>query len=142
MGDSMTERISPVSSLNGSVRVPGYKSVSHRYGMLASIAEGTSVLRNYSSGADCESTLGCMRSLGVRIDKDGSDVTVHGVGLDGLRASAEALDAGNSGSTIRMLSGILAAQPFTTTICGDESLSRRPMGRVIDPLTKMGARID
>lgn len=138
----MIERISPASTLDGSIRVPGDKSISHRYGMLASIAEGKSILRNYSSGADCQSTLGCMRALGVRIEKDGGDVTIEGVGLDGLKGCGEALDAGNSGSTIRMLSGILSAQPFETTIGGDESLSRRPMGRIIAPLTEMGARIE
>jgi 3-phosphoshikimate 1-carboxyvinyltransferase len=110
--------------------------------MLASIAEGTSRIRNYSSGADCASTLGAMRSLGVSIERNGAEVVVHGAGLDGLKAPAETLDAGNSGSTIRMLSGILAGQPFTSTIAGDESLSRRPMGRIITPLEAMGARIE
>src|SRR6185436_14025727 len=120
----MIETIHPVSVVEGYVRLPGDKSISHRYGMLASIAEGTSVIANYSSGADCQSTLECMRSMGVQIAKDGSQVTIEGVGLDGLKAPAEALDAGNSGSTIRMLSGILAAQPFVSVIGGDESLSR------------------
>lgn len=110
--------------------------------MLASIAEGVSTIRNYSSGADCQSTLSCMRSLGVKIEKDDSNVTIHGVGIDGLTAPANALDAGNSGSTIRMLSGILAGQKFDSTLIGDESLTRRPMGRVITPLTEMGARIE
>lgn len=138
----MVETIHPVRSLNGAIRLPGDKSVSHRYGMLASIAEGTSRIRNYSSGADCASTLGAMRSLGVSIERNGAEVVVHGAGLDGLKAPAETLDAGNSGSTIRMLSGILAGQPFTSTIAGDESLSRRPMGRIITPLEAMGARIE
>jgi 3-phosphoshikimate 1-carboxyvinyltransferase len=138
----MVEKIHPVRSLNGAIRLPGDKSVSHRYGMLASIAEGTSRIRNYSSGADCASTLGAMRSLGVSIERNGAEVVVHGVGLDGLKAPSDTLDAGNSGSTIRMLSGILAGQPFTATIAGDESLSRRPMGRIIAPLEAMGARIE
>lgn len=138
----MVEIISPAAALEGSLRLPGDKSISHRYGMLSALAEGTSVLHNYSSGADCQSTLACMRALGVAVEKSGSQVTVQGVGLDGLRAPEGSLDAGNSGSTIRMLSGILAAQPFLTRIGGDESLSQRPMGRIIAPLEQMGARIE
>ncbi len=138
----MVEIIHPVNSVEGSVRLPGDKSVSHRYGMLASLAEGPSKIHNYSLGADCQSTLACMRSLGVSIDSDGTEVVIHGVGLDGLRAFEGTLDAGNSGSTIRMLSGILAAQPFVTRIAGDESLSRRPMARIMTPLAQMGARIE
>src|SRR6185295_17008741 len=129
----MVEIIHPVNSVEGSLRLPGDKSVSHRYGMLASLAEGPSKIHNYSLGADCQSTLACMRSLGVSIDSDGTEVVIHGVGLDGLRAFDGTLDAGNSGSTIRMLSGILAAQPFVTRIAGDESLSRRPMARIMTP---------
>jgi 3-phosphoshikimate 1-carboxyvinyltransferase len=110
--------------------------------MIASIAEGDSRVSNYSTGADCHSTLGCMRALGVEIEGAGTDLTIHGRGLDGLRAPAADLDAGNSGSTIRMLSGILAGQPFASRIFGDESLSRRPMQRVITPLAQMGARVE
>src|SRR5674476_692892 len=125
-----TETIHPARNpLQGNVRLPGDKSISHRYGMLAAIAEGTSIIHNYSSGADCHSTLGCLRSLGVEIIEDGRDVTVRGRGLRGLVEYGGQLDAGNSGSTIRMLSGILAGQPFTTRIGGDESLSKRPMQR-------------
>jgi 3-phosphoshikimate 1-carboxyvinyltransferase len=138
----MIETIHPVSALRGTVRLPGDKSISHRYGMLASIAEGTSVISNYSSGADCHSTLGCMQAMGARIEKNGAEITIHGVGREGLNAPATMLDAGNSGSTIRMLSGILAAQPFVSTIGGDESLSKRPMGRIMKPLAEMGATID
>jgi 3-phosphoshikimate 1-carboxyvinyltransferase len=138
----MIETIHPVSALQGSIRLPGDKSISHRYGMLTSIAEGTSVIGNYSSGADCQSTLACMRAMGVSITKDGTQVIVEGVGLDGLKAAPGELDAGNSGSTIRMLSGILAAQPFTSRIGGDESLSRRPMARIMKPLEQMGAKIE
>jgi 3-phosphoshikimate 1-carboxyvinyltransferase len=127
--------------LEGSVRLPGDKSISHRYGMLAAIAGGASVIHNYSSGADCHSTLGCLRSLGVEITEDGRDVTVHGRGLRGLVEYAGQLDAGNSGSTIRMLSGILAGQSFTTRIGGDESLSKRPMQRIMGPLAQMGASL-
>jgi 3-phosphoshikimate 1-carboxyvinyltransferase len=109
--------------------------------MISSIAEGDSRILNYSTGADCHSTLGCMRALGIEITGEGTEFVVHGKGLDGLRAPARDLDAGNSGSTIRMLSGILAAQPFTTRIFGDESLSRRPMQRIMKPLAQMGAEI-
>jgi len=137
----MQHRIQPASGLEGSVRLPGDKSISHRYAMIASVAEGVSRIENYSSGADCQSTLACMRALGVEIEKQDRTVLIHGRGLDGLRAPAETLDAGNSGSTIRMLSGMLAAQPFTTTITGDESLSARPMERIMKPLTLMGATL-
>ena len=139
MPDTVT--IQPARSLSGSITLPGDKSISHRYGMLASIAEGVSKIQNFSTGADCHSTLGCMRAMGVPIEENGTEVTIHGVGLDGLRAPTAELDAGNSGSTIRMLSGILGAQPFTSRIGGDESLSKRPMGRIMDPLAKMGVTI-
>ena len=137
----MPQRISPAQSLSGSIALPGDKSISHRYAMIASIAEGDSRIRSYSTGADCHSTLDAMRALGVPVEESGTEVTIRGRGLDGLRVPAEDLDAGNSGSTIRMLSGILAAQPFATRIGGDESLSRRPMARIIEPLSRMGASI-
>ncbi|MBV8731573.1 MAG: 3-phosphoshikimate 1-carboxyvinyltransferase, partial [Acidobacteriia bacterium] len=137
----MQQRLQPASSLEGSIALPGDKSISHRYAMIASLAEGVTRIANYSTGADCHSTLGCMRALGVEIEAQGDQVTIHGQGLDGLRAPKADLDAGNSGSTIRMLSGILAAQPFRSRIGGDESLSRRPMQRIITPLAEMGARI-
>ena len=127
--------------LEGTVRLPGDKSISHRYAMLAAIAEGTSKIANYSSGADCHSTLGCLRSLGVEISEDGRDVTIAGRGLRGLQPFDGQLDAGNSGSTIRMLSGILAGHPFRTRIGGDESLSKRPMARIMGPLAQMGAKL-
>ncbi len=136
----MQEIVTPARSIQGVVTLPGDKSISHRYGMLAGIAEGRSVIANYSTGADCQSTLACMQALGAKVERqpDGI-VTVEG---GALRQPAADLDAGNSGSTIRMLSGILAGQPFTTRIGGDESLSNRPMGRIIDPLTRMGASIE
>ena len=109
--------------------------------MLAAIAAGRSVLHNYSTGADCASTLGCLRALGIEVERNGNDVSIAGRGLDGLRAPSATLDAGNSGSTIRMLSGILAAQEFTSCIAGDESLSRRPMERIMRPLEAMGGSI-
>ena len=114
--------------------------------MLTSIAEGESKVYNYSTGADCQSTLACMQALGVQhefAEEDGRRIlVVHGKGMHGLQAANGGLDAGNSGSTIRMLSGILAAQPFTTHIAGDESIAKRPMRRIIGPLTQMGARIE
>ncbi|MFN0170128.1 MAG: 3-phosphoshikimate 1-carboxyvinyltransferase [Bryobacteraceae bacterium] len=137
----MLQRISPPKRLFGTVRLPGDKSISHRYAMLASIAEGESKITNYSTGADCHSTLGCMRALGVPIEENGTEMTIQGRGLDGLEAPSADLDAGNSGSTIRMLSGILAAQRFSSRIFGDESLSRRPMDRIMKPLAQMGADI-
>jgi 3-phosphoshikimate 1-carboxyvinyltransferase len=138
---SNTVTIQPVRTLSGSITLPGDKSISHRYGMIASIAEGVSKIQNFSTGADCHSTLGAMSAMGVKIEENGTEVTIHGVGLNGLQAAAGDLDAGNSGSTIRMLSGILAAQPFTSRIAGDESLSKRPMERIMQPLAQMGARI-
>jgi 3-phosphoshikimate 1-carboxyvinyltransferase len=137
----MQTRISPPSPLRGSIVLPGDKSISHRYGMIASLAEGDSRISNYSTGADCHSTLGCMRALGIEIEENGTEVVIHGKGLAGLRAPARDLDVGNSGSTIRMLSGILAAQPFSSRIAGDESIARRPMQRIIKPLAQMGGHI-
>jgi 3-phosphoshikimate 1-carboxyvinyltransferase len=130
-------------NIHGTVRLPGDKSISHRYAMLAGIADGPSRLENYSTGADCASTLGCMRSLGVSWErKNGADniIEVQGRGLS-LTGSAHPLDCGNSGSTMRMLSGILAGQKFTSELIGDDSLSRRPMERIIKPLSSMGAEI-
>jgi 3-phosphoshikimate 1-carboxyvinyltransferase len=137
----MQKRISPAAAITGAITLPGDKSISHRYAMISSIAEGESRILNYSTGADCHSTLGCMRALGIEITGEGTEFVVHGKGLEGLRAPAGDLDAGNSGSTIRMLSGILAAQPFMSRIFGDESLSNRPMQRIMKPLAQMGAEI-
>jgi 3-phosphoshikimate 1-carboxyvinyltransferase len=135
--------VRPARNVRGSVSLPGDKSISHRYAMLAGIAEGPSRLENFSTGADCASTLGCLRSLGVKWEhKDSADnvIEVQGSGIS-LTAPTEPLDCGNSGSTIRMLSGIVAGQKFSSELAGDESLSRRPMERVITPLATMGARI-
>jgi 3-phosphoshikimate 1-carboxyvinyltransferase len=133
--------VRPARNVRGSVRLPGDKSISHRYAMLAGIAEGPSRLENYSTGADCASTLGCMRSLGVAWErKTDNAIEVQGRGLT-LSSPATALDCGNSGSTMRMLSGIVAGQKFASEMVGDESLSRRPMARVITPLSDMGAQI-
>jgi 3-phosphoshikimate 1-carboxyvinyltransferase len=145
---TLEARVGPARRLSGRVRVPGDKSISHRYALLAALATGTSRLSNYSPGADCTSTLACLRQLGVTIDvQPGSpdaplarSVRVTGRGLCGLSAPADWLDTGNSGTTTRLLAGVLAAHPFTATLTGDESLRRRPMTRVIEPLTRMGAR--
>ncbi len=131
--------VSPAHSIEGIVKLPGDKSISHRYGILGAVAEGTTTIHNYATGGDCQSTLRCMQALGARVERDGSKVIIHG---GKLSEPKEMLDAGNSGSTIRMLSGILAAQPFTSRIMGDESLSRRPMGRIMRPLREMGAVIE
>jgi 3-phosphoshikimate 1-carboxyvinyltransferase len=134
--------VRPALDVRGSVSLPGDKSISHRYAMLAAIAEGNSRLENYSTGADCASTLRCLRTLGVAWERSESGNVVHVSGNGrSLAAPAVALDCGNSGSTMRMLSGIVAAQQFSSEMTGDESLSRRPMERVITPLTAMGARI-
>src|SRR5271157_841611 len=135
------QRISPASAIAGDIVLPGDKSISHRYALIAAIAEGDTRIRNYSTGADCHSTLGCVRSLGIDVEEQGTEVLIRGKGLDGLRRPAADLDAGNSGSTIRMMSGILAGQLFTSRIFGDESLSRRPMRRIMQPLAQMGAHI-
>ncbi len=138
----MPERIFPSGPLRGSIRLPGDKSISHRYAILGAVAHGETCIRNYSSGADCASTLGCLGALGVPIKKSETEVRIQGSGLEGLRTPGATLDAGNSGSTIRMLSGILAGLPFTSRIAGDESLARRPMDRIMQPLAAMGARIE
>src|SRR5258706_3896296 len=110
--------------------------------MLAAIAEGSTRIRNYSTGADCQSTLGAISALGAAVKRRDGEILIQGNGLDGLTAPAADLDAGNSGSTIRMLSGILAAQKFDSRIGGDESLSRRPMDRIMRPLAEMGPSIE
>jgi 3-phosphoshikimate 1-carboxyvinyltransferase len=137
----MQKKISPAGAIRGALTLPGDKSISHRYAVIGSIAEGATRIHNYSTGADCHSTLGCVRALGIEVEGEGTEFTIHGKGLRGLREAAGDLDAGNSGSTIRMLSGILAGQAFRSRIFGDESLSRRPMRRIMEPLGRMGARI-
>jgi 3-phosphoshikimate 1-carboxyvinyltransferase len=141
LSSTTTRTITRARRLTGAVSMPGDKSISHRYAMLAALAEGTSYLHSFAESMDCQSTIDCLKMLGVKIDRQGNEVTVEGPGLSGLRASVDPLDAGNSGSTIRMLSGILSGQSFRTVIGGDASLSRRPMKRIIEPLTRMGARI-
>jgi 3-phosphoshikimate 1-carboxyvinyltransferase len=141
MKNETSETVRPARNVRGTVSLPGDKSISHRYAMLAGIAEGVSRIENYSTGADCASTLGCMRTLGVSWQKNENGVIeVQGSGLS-LATPGAALDCGNSGSTMRMLSGIVAGQKFSSEMIGDESLSRRPMERVITPLAAMGAHI-
>ena len=150
MPDGSNVVVRPARAVRGVVRIPGDKSISHRYAMLAAIAEGTSRFHNFSAARDCASTLACVAKLGCEWkrlgdkDKDNDEdgaIEVCGVGPR-LSVPAEALDCGNSGSTMRMLSGILAGQPFASELCGDESLSRRPMARIMTPLSEMGARIE
>jgi 3-phosphoshikimate 1-carboxyvinyltransferase len=133
--------IRPARTISGSLEVPGDKSISHRYAMLASLAEGASDITHFSAAADCRSTLDCFSQLGVKIDIQGDRVRVAGLGLEGLRRPRGTLDAGNSGTTMRLLAGILAGQEFRSTLEGDASLRGRPMRRVMEPLTQMGARI-
>ena len=138
--NNSTVVIHPGRSFEGVLRLPGDKSISHRYAMLAAIAEGTSRLENYSSGADCASTLSCLTTLGVEWERSKDAISIHGCGPK-LHSPSKPLDCGNSGSTMRMLSGILAGQEFRSDLVGDASLSRRPMQRVIAPLEDMGAKI-
>jgi 3-phosphoshikimate 1-carboxyvinyltransferase len=133
--------ISPGGNVTGVVELPGDKSISHRYAIIAAFAEGSSEILNYATAADCKSTLECLRRLGIEIDATRERVRIGGVGLDGLKAPKRALDAENSGSTMRMLAGVLAGQRFASTITGDASLRKRPMRRVAEPLRQMGADI-
>jgi 3-phosphoshikimate 1-carboxyvinyltransferase len=139
-GDQAT--IAPSARAAGRVILPGDKSISHRYAMLAALADGESVIHGYSRGADCAATLTCVRSLGAAVRQHDDTVVIAGRGRDGLRPPAAALDAVNSGTTMRLMAGILAGQPFTSVFIGDKSLQRRPMRRIIAPLERMGARID
>jgi len=138
---SATQIVSPARSFQGSVTVPGDKSISHRYGMLAGLAEGTTRLSNFSTGADPHSTLSCMEALGATVVKNGTSIEVTGV-AGAFRQPAAELDCGNSGSTMRMLAGLIAPHPHTFTMIGDESLTIRPMERIRKPLSSMGAKID
>ena len=130
-----------ITGLKGRVSVPGDKSISHRCIMFGSIADGVTEVRNFLEGADCLATIRCFRSMGIEIEEKNTTVIVHGKGLHGLSAPGSILDVGNSGTTTRLLSGILAGQPFESKLSGDESLNSRPMKRIMDPLTQMGAHI-
>jgi len=134
--------VRPARTISGSLEVPGDKSISHRYAMLASLAEGPSEITHFSAAADCRSTLDCFSRMGMKFDLQGDRVRIEGAGIGGLRKPRRTLDAQNSGTTMRMLTGILAGQEFKSTLDGDASLRRRPMRRVMDPLAKMGARIE
>lgn len=135
-------RVRQAKKITGTVRVPGDKSISHRAVMFGALAEGVTTIEGFLPGADCLSTISCFRRLGIEIEQQGDKVTVHGKGWYGLREPLQHLDVGNSGTTIRLMSGIMATQPFHVVMEGDESIAKRPMRRVIGPLRQMGAKID
>lgn len=134
--------IQPASHLKGTLSIPGDKSISHRSIMFGSIAKGTTKIHNFLKGDDCLSTIECFRKLGIDIEMHNDHILVHGKGLHGLEPAAEILDCGNSGTTTRLISGILAGQPFTSTLTGDASIQKRPMKRIIEPLRQMHAAIE
>lgn len=134
-------RIKPARRIRGRLQLPGDKSISHRAAIIAALARGRSILQNYSTSEDCARTLECLRALGVQVESVGSRVRVNGVGTSGFIAPEAALDCGNSGTTMRLLAGVLAGQDFYATLTGDDSLRSRPMRRVIEPLEQMGAEI-
>ena len=138
MSNFLTSNSGP---LKGSIKVPGDKSISHRSIMLGSIAEGVTRVSGFLEGEDSLATLNAFRDMGVQIERHGSNVVIHGVGMRGLKEPKNPLNLGNSGTSIRLMSGLLSAQNFDSKLCGDESLSTRPMGRVINPLREMGADI-
>lgn len=130
------------NSLKGEVTIPGDKSISHRAVMFGALSMGKTEVTNFLQGADCLSTIDCFRRLGIEIENQPDKITIHGKGLDGLSVPSNILDTGNSGTTTRLISGILAAQPFETTLTGDASIQKRPMRRIIEPLSMMGAHIE
>ena len=134
--------IQKIKKAVGQIKVPGDKSISHRAVMLGSLANGVTEISGFLKGADCLSTIDCFRKMGIDIDINGENVTVHGNGLRGLKKPDEMLYTGNSGTTTRLLCGILAGQNFDTSITGDASIQKRPMGRVVKPLSMMGAKIE
>jgi len=133
--------ITKVKSLKGEITVPGDKSISHRGVMFGAISEGITELTGFLDGADCRSTISCFKAMGIDITQEHDHVVIHGKGLKGLSAPSKMLDVGNSGTTTRLISGILAGQKFISSLNGDESIQKRPMGRIITPLTSMGAHI-
>ena len=135
-------KIRPARRIKGRLRLPGDKSISHRAALIAALARGESHLANFSSSSDCASTLTCLQQLGVKIERNGNDIRVNGVGIGGFRATKQPLDCGNSGSTMRLMAGVLAGQDFTSILTGDDSLRSRPMRRIIDPLEMMGAVLE
>lgn len=138
MSEKMSKKIQP---LKGEISIPGDKSISHRAVMLGSLAKGTTEITHFLQGEDCLSTISCFRKLGIDIENDEKRILIHGKGLHGLTAPREILDCGNSGTTTRLLSGILSGQSFSSTLTGDASIQKRPMKRIIDPLSQMGASI-
>lgn len=134
-------KLKKIQSLRGELTVPGDKSISHRAVMFGALAQGMTEVHHFLKGADCLSTIDCFRRLGIRIEETDDILLIHGKGLDGLVSPTDILDAGNSGTTTRLLAGILAAQPFSSTLTGDASLQKRPMKRIVDPLTQMGASL-
>ena len=136
-----SQTIRPARAISGALSVPGDKSISHRYAILAALAEGRSEIHNFSPAADCLSTLECLRRLGISVDIEKDRVVIQGKGLRGLKPPKRKLDAENSGTTMRLLAGVLAGQSFASRLTGDASLRRRPMRRVMEPLTQMGAHI-
>src|SRR5499426_422004 len=142
MTDSNHVTITPAPRVGGVVSVPGDKSISHRLAMMAAIAEGNTIIHNFAESVDCASTLECLRRLGVAVTRNGTFVSIEGRGLQGLMPPSQDLDAGNSGTTVRLMSGLVAGFPFESRFIGDESLSRRPMKRVIDPLRQFGATVE
>lgn len=133
--------LAKITGLRGEVNIPGDKSISHRCIMFGSIASGTTEISNFLQGADCLATINCFRKMGIEIENQAEKIIVHGKGLHGLTAPTEILDVGNSGTTTRLISGILVGQPFESKLSGDNSLNSRPMKRIIEPLTKMGGHI-
>lgn len=133
--------IKKAASLRGELSIPGDKSISHRSVMFGALSDGLTEADNFLTGADCLSTIACFRQMGIEIEQSGTHVKIHGKGLHGLMAPAAVLDAGNSGTTVRLMSGILSGQPFESVITGDESIQKRPMKRVMTPLTQMHAQI-
>ena len=145
---SSTTIVEPAKQLRGALRVPGDKSISHRYAMLAALANGTTTISNYSLGADCLSTLSCLQALGVSVQSttefqnSSTTISITGQGLGSLTPPQHPIDTGNSGTTMRLLAGILANHPFTSVLTGDNSLQKRPMRRIIHPLQQMGATLE
>ena len=133
--------LAKITGLRGEVNIPGDKSISHRCIMFGSIASGATEISNFLQGADCLATINCFRRMGIEIENEEEKIIVHGKGLHGLTAPTEILDVGNSGTTTRLISGILVGQPFESKLSGDNSLNSRPMKRIIEPLTKMGGHI-
>ena len=137
----MNMNITKSSGLRGELAIPGDKSISHRAIMFGALADGTTEITNFLQGADCLSTISCFRAMGVDIENHTDRGIIHGVGLHGLKVSSQMLDVGNSGTTTRLISGILAGQPFTSALNGDTTIQKRTMKRIIDPLTQMGSNI-